>query len=174
MFFTFFLSCTSTESEKHPHSSSFFDLKLFFNNEMKEIQQIDTVDKTIEINETTETKILSNSDLAKEISTFSDYDINRPAWIDKYRVDSVFNDKGNLKFLEYRAIDENMRTQILEICYSNEKVTNVFIRNIINGFATKSKKEITYAPRYGYSILTEQKTLLGSKQEIKVDVKYKY
>ncbi|MFK7806823.1 MAG: hypothetical protein AB8F74_03385 [Saprospiraceae bacterium] len=168
-----FYSC-SEENERFSTASSFFDLKLFFNKELDDISLVNEIQKTVEINGVMETETLSKNNLEKEINVFSNSDINRLAWLDKYQVDSVFTDQGLLRFLRHRAIDKSMRTQLLEVCYSKQKVTSIFIRNIIDGFATNSKKEITYAPGYGYSILTEQKTLFGSRQEFKVDVKYMY
>ena len=147
-------------------------MKDYFKNELTNLKAINNVDKTVDINGRQEMRNLSNVDLSKELSAFSDADINRMAWIDKYDVDSIHNDAGELLELRYAANDEDMKTQSLLISFQNKSVERIFIKNQVDGFATWNTKGMTYISGVSYSIKSNQQTLIGAEQSIDVDVKF--
>lgn len=165
-------SCDPEKVQRIDPGESFFDLDNFFKEELAKLSKIDAIEKTVEINGKRETKDLSQVDLTKELSIFSDADINRVAWKDKYQVDSTINNLGELSNIQYTAIDENMKTQSLRISFQKKSVDSIFIKNQITGFATQNEKEMVYITNKGYSIKSYQKTLLGANQGFGVDVKF--
>jgi hypothetical protein len=154
------------------NQDSFFDLKAYFQSETGRLDLFASIEKTVSINGKKETRRVDNNDVSKNLSIFSDSDINRLAWKDKYAVDSIKNNLGELQSLLYMAIDKNMKTQMLSVSFQERIVDSIFIVTQVNGFATDNKKEMVYIPKKGYRILSNQKTLLGTPREIFVEVKY--
>jgi hypothetical protein len=174
-FFSLLLVVTSCELTTVPatkNQDSFFDLKAFFQSETSRLDPFASIEKTVSINGKKETKQISNNDVSKNLSIFSDSDINRLAWKDKYTVDSIKNNLGELQSLLYTAIDKNMKTQVLNVSFQDQRVDSILIVTQVNGFATDNKKEMVYIPQKGYRILSTQKTLLGNPREVFVAVKY--
>jgi Zn/Cd-binding protein ZinT len=165
-------SCGSTTVPPIKNQDSFFDLKAFFLSETSRLDLFDSIEKTVSINGKKETKKMGNNGISKNLSIFSDSDINRLAWKEKYTVDSITNNLGELRSLQYKAIDKNMKTQLLSVSFEDQNVDSIFILTQVIGFATNNKKEMTYIPKKGYRILSNQKTLLGATQEIFVEVRY--
>ncbi|MFT4665615.1 MAG: hypothetical protein ACI8YQ_002349 [Polaribacter sp.] len=173
---SFLSTCTPSEQgQAQPMDdieSYFFNLDCYIKKELNKLAAAGEVKKIVEINGHREERLISNLDFSKELASFSDADINRLAWKDKYQVDSVFNTEGELLKIRHIALDKDMRTQFLSISFQNELVDSIFIRNEINGFATKNTKEMIYVANTGYSIKSNQQTLIGSAKHISVEVSF--
>lgn len=176
-----FPACTSPEqAQPQPQPqpmdmvSYFFNVECYIQKELKKLDSVKEVKKVVEINGNKEEQFISDLDFSKELSSFSDADINRLAWKDKYQVDSILNNEGELLKIVHIALDEDMKTQFLSVSFQNELVDSIFIRNEVNGFATKNTKEMTYLPNTGYSIKSNQQTLIGSAKTISVEVTFSY
>jgi len=170
------LGCAPSEERKSQSmedtESYFFNLECYIKKELDKLPSTGEVKKIVEINGHKEEQYISNLNFAKELASFSDADINRLAWIDKYQVDSIFNAEEELLEIKHIALDEEMKTQFLSISFQNELVDSVFIRNQVNGFATKNTKEMLYVANTGYSIKSNQQTLIGSAKHISVEVSF--
>ena len=168
----FAIGCSSAESTKQVSSGSFFDLKSFFNKELTRLEKINTVNKVIELNGQREERNISDLDFSKELILFSSSDINRIAWKDKYKVDSIKNDNGQLSALDYTALTDKMRTQSLYISFLNNEVDSIFINNKIIGLATQSQQNLHYVPKQGYSIHSSQSALVDKERSVFIQVEY--
>ena len=76
--------------EQSNEPAIFFDLKAFFQKEKVRLKKLNAFKKTVSINGVSEEKALTTLDFDNELSIFIASDINRPAWSDKYKVDSLF------------------------------------------------------------------------------------
>ncbi len=166
-------SCNSTSTSDPSEPSPFFDLKAYFSSELGRLENRADVRKTVAINGQEETRQVEAVDWSTELAIFSKSDINRLAWSDKYRIDSIHNDNGMLTALKYTAANENMRTQVLYIGFrGGGEVDSIFIDNQVIGFATQSRQELVYLPRSGYSINSVHNTLFTKEQTVSVEVFY--
>ena len=177
LLFTFllgFLSCQSNTTTVSTASTfnAFFDLKKFFNQEISQLSNVKQFKKTISINGIEESQELTGLNLEEELAIFINSDINRPAWSDKYRVDSIFNEKKELVQLEYHSLDKKLKTQKLNVRYQDNSVISIeIIKNLDNAVA-KSNQVLTYFAQKGYRIHSRQALSFSETKELHIEVVY--
>lgn len=153
-----------------PSNARFFDLKAYFQQEAKTLSaQQPEVIKRLEIDGKTEEQQPKNLDFNDELRLFTDADINRPAWLDKYSVDSLL-DNGHLKRLSYKALEEDLKTRELQIDFQNDKVSEIHILKKFDTAIASTEQKLDYYPGKGYSINNRQKTVMQDPQLFKVEV----
>lgn len=152
----------------------FFDLKSFFRQEAEALAgRQPKVYKRLEIDGKTEEQQPQNLNFSEELRLFSDADINRPAWLDKYAVDSLL-DNGRLQRLTYRALEEGLKTRELQIDFLNGEVSEIHIRKQFNTAIANTEQKLEYYPGKGYSVYNRQKTVLQAPQVFKVEVSLEF
>jgi len=121
-------SCQVETSSIELPSKIFFDLPLFFQQEIVELKQQDLrgIHKEITINDRLETQVVDSFELKEELAIFINADINRLAWKDQYKADSIFNQQ-QLEAVHYTALKENLKTKKLSIYMKNGQVTHLQI-----------------------------------------------
>ena len=168
----FFLSTCVDETAIIKQEPTFFDLKNYFKKQSEMLSQRTTVYKTTTVDSNRIEKIIDSLDFEKELKIFQESDINKVSWMDKYRVDSLFDTNGNLNRLIYKALDETMRTQELIISFEQNEVDTVRIFNDASGNVAKLQQRLTYIPSSGYSIESRQKTTLSDEHVLTVEVRF--
>ena len=91
----------------------YFDLKEYLDLEKQRLASLSSFSKTVFVNGEKEQKKVEHLDFEKELKPFYDSDINRPAWSDKYKIDSVFQNGNQLQSLIYVATNEKLKTCLL-------------------------------------------------------------
>ena len=171
--FTVFLSC-SNDSAPQPQNQelAFFDLKSYFQTEIERLSDLRNISKTTEVNGETETKVLDSIDWKNDLKIFSDSDINKPAWTDKYSIDSLKNENGKLSQIKYEALDLKMKTKLLEIDFENEKVSKIIIEKAASSAISEVAERLIYEPQKGFKIDRSQDITGAGKNEFKVRVEF--
>ncbi len=150
----------------------FFDLKGYMQQEIKRLEQAQpNVNKTVAINDKTETKELSGLNYNRELEIFINADINRQDWFDKYRADSTFQD-NQLTAIQYTALAETLRTRLLKLDFQNGAISKIYIENGGKNMAAGSAQQLTYEPGMGYHIESLQHTALAKDKRFRIDVKF--
>lgn len=166
-------SCTDSVGKAGGKAPAYFDLKGYF---ATEIQRLETwpkaakVEKTTVVNGLQELREFQGIDFNAELSAFSKSDINRPAWSDKFAVDSVFNTEKQLVRIDYRSNDEKLNTKHVSIDFEQASVSRISIENQTSTAVADTRQLLTYLPANGYTIESYQKTALGKPDEFKVAV----
>lgn len=169
------LLCTcQVETKIELNKPAYFDLNSFFDAQLKELNTYKKIKKTTAVDSIQVEKILDSLDFTIELQAFRDSDINKVAWIGKYQIDSLNNDKGELSRIDYTAEDEKLRTRQITISYKDDLVDSIKIFNYIPGAVSVLKQNLLYVPKYGYSIVSSQKTTLSKEHVLAVDVKFVY
>ncbi len=151
---------------------TFFDLKSFFKKEKAYLEKLTAFKKTVSINGVTEEKALKTLNLDNELSIFIASDINRPAWSDKYRVDSIYSSKNQLTSITYNALDESLKTKNIIVDFENNTASKIAIEKTTNNAVAQSKQYLTYTVGKGYTIQSEQTLSLSDTKTIIVNVEY--
>ncbi|MFT5646945.1 MAG: hypothetical protein ACI976_001631 [Aureispira sp.] len=176
LYLTIYVSACNvpTIQETNRQQTTFFDLKGFFKEEAKYLKEQGVkIQKTIQHNQTKETQTALPKDWEKELLLFSESDLNKPSWKDKYVLDST--DRGNgLTLLHYKAIDENLSIQVLDVELKGEAVHSVLIVKKIANQVYESQQHLTYIPRKSYSIKKSQEVTLFDKDDYTIEAKYIY
>ncbi|MFK7979763.1 MAG: hypothetical protein AB8G86_07255 [Saprospiraceae bacterium] len=150
----------------------FFDLKDFFQKEKARLEKINSFKKTVSINGVSEEKTLTTLNFDNELSIFIASDINRPAWSDKYKVDSVFTAQKKLSQIKYTVLDESLKTKKVAIDFQNNAVANIEIEKATDNAVAQSKQTLSYHVGKGYAIKSEQALSLSDTKTILVQVEY--
>lgn len=153
----------------------FFDVKAFIAKEINANEAIKVYQKSIDLDGQEEKKELSQLDLANELAIFTDADINKVAWLDKYEVDSLFDQNGRLHHVHYKAKEERLNTRSLSVAFdSSGSVDSLFIHNASTSMVADSEEWLTYIPKTGYRIENRQKVTAQPEHALIVDVKFVY
>lgn len=164
-------ACTPASQPATP-LSPFFDLTSFFEAEITRLmQRSGPVSKTTRINGTTETRTLPTLDYRTELAPFIAADINRPAWLDKYRVDSLVTD-GRLRKLTYTALEEDLFTRQLVVAFGNAGVDSIVIQKGSDLMIADTRRELVYRPASGYRLSGTQRVVLASNNRIGIEVNF--
>lgn len=176
LFGLFLGACTSNDTGESVDqtATAFFDLEDYFEQEaIRLAAQSYTLKKQLLIDTKEETQTLETPDFEAEFLPFARLNINQPTWMDKYRVDSIFNTAQQLQAIDYTAIDESMKTNKLIIVYDSlAAVQEISIHNNSSSLIMDAKQFLSYQANKGYSIQTEQDVLLFGAKEILLEAEF--
>lgn len=161
-------SCANQESVvvEKSNEKPFFDIKGFFEEEIAK-SKLSKIKKTVRINGATETKILTDFDLNKELSMFLNSDINKPSLFDKY---NVFETDYSLT---YKTTDEALAVQRIKIIKDdNGQTSKIIINRKADTQIYTSDKALTYEPNVGFSIKNAQKVMLSNEKDYEIEVRF--
>lgn len=146
----------------------FFDLRAFFESEIARLQEENPkIKKEIEINGKKEQKTQEQVDFEKELAIFKRSDINKPAWRDKYGVDSITT-SGDLIRVDYIALDTTLKTRLLSIEFKDDLVHKVSITNKTSSPLIQSQQKLTFEPRIGYQVANQQDLSLSNDSQLRI------
>jgi hypothetical protein len=158
----------NTEATKAIDATPFFDVKGFFNGEIKRYTEgSKKIQKTVTVKGNAETKILDKADFAQELALFVASDINKPAWRDKYRVEKT----AGRSLESFVATDGDLKTRRVDIYrFPPNGVTEIQIINGDKSAITESQQSLKYEIGKGYSIETFQKFIGSDSSKTRIDV----
>ncbi|WP_449435582.1 hypothetical protein [Pedobacter steynii] len=79
--FLLFISCNNSADKKQKTNLNYFDIKGYFEKEVARLTlKNPLITKTVSVNGATESKRIKITDWKKELTLFSDADINRASW----------------------------------------------------------------------------------------------
>ncbi|MCH2044534.1 MAG: hypothetical protein MK212_10495 [Saprospiraceae bacterium] len=164
-------SCIDNSNKIDISKPVFFDLNAYFQQEIKELNQVESkIRKKVAIGTQQEEKILMINDWKTEFTPFLNSAINKPSYIDKYKVDSVLNNTQQLVELQYRALDEELKTQSIAIKFNNtHQVHSIVVINHSKNDVYNATETLEYIPRERYSILKTQDVVLFDKEDYRID-----
>ncbi len=141
----------------------FFDLNNYFEKEAERLQQSNIPWlKIAQLNEKKETLNVSNINWKKELEIFSRCDLNKPAWKEKYQIDSTFKN-NNLSKISYLSTDDRLLIKKINITFSTlNKPDSIQIRKETHNFLMSMEQDLHYDPNTGYKIEQREK-MLGFK-----------
>ncbi len=151
---------------------AYFDLKGYFEQEKEQIKTRSSFSKKVTVNGEVEEKLTETIDFENDLRIFQKSDINRPAWSDKYSIDSLLNIRNELIGLTYKSLDSKLRTELVEIKYDNGRVDKILIENRTESSIAKTKQVLTYIPRKGYLIESIQNMATMDSSVFKVEVSF--
>lgn len=146
---------------------SFFDLKGYMEQQIKANEQYSTIQKTVSIDGEEESKKLSEIDWKADLTAFSRADINKPAWLEKYRVDTL-SDKG-MKIV-YTAMEDKLITRKMTVSFANDAVDEIIIEQQNHNEVYTADKRLIYQSQKGYSMQTKQKAPFSEARDYEVRV----
>ena len=132
----------------------FFDLAGYIDGEVERWTALnEPVTKTAVVNGAEAVRTVARLNYEESLAPFRRADINRPAWLDQYAVDSSENG------VTYRALDEDLRTRLLKIERHRGAITRIEIENRTDGPVTNTRQLLTYEPLQRFEIRATQRVV---------------
>lgn len=151
----------------------FFDLEQYFQKEVNRLEQQQIqVSKKITLDGKLEQQTLDSLNFSNELSVFIKSAINRPAWSDKYQVDSTFR-QNELISLHYEALSDRLKTRRLDIAFVNGQISEIKIENLLETLIATTNQKLRYQPATGYLITNMQRIAFSKSQELAVEVQFR-
>ena len=143
-----FISC---KPEVQQSKNTYFDLNSYFANQAQKYSKSNfIVLKTVSRNGDTETKTVKIANWPRELSVFSESDINKPSWKNSYKTTS----SGNITI--YKALEPDLKTREIIVKKENNQVVYLMVFNVVNNKLFQSKEKLTYYPDSLYLIQRKQ------------------
>ena len=170
--FIFFIGCFGdVGSEMKSDELAFFDLKGFIESEVTDLDAKNIV-KVTEVNGQKETLKLDAHDFKSDLKIFSDADINKPSWVDKYSTEKVTADNGEVSQLKYEAQDPKLKTKSLQVDFLEGQVSKIQIVKASSSAISEVSETLVYNPTSGYKIERSQDISIAGKNNFMVEVKF--
>lgn len=169
-----FQSCTGEGigTNVNLEKNIYFNLKEFLDLEKERLSSVSPFSKTVFVNGEKEQKEIKYLDFEKELKPFYDSDINRPAWSDKYKIDSVFQKGNQLHSLVYVATDEKLKTRRLSIDFKDNEVVLIDINNASKSSVANTFQVLTYDPTSGFTIESTQDVSFMDENKFRIEIKF--
>ncbi len=153
-------SCTSENTNSEVREIYYFDLKTYFTKEAEKFsKKKPMVNKSITHNGSVEEKQMQINNWTDELALFIESDINKISWKNSYKRDSTSNK------LTYTAKEDNLKTQSIEIVFSENKPAHFRIINKTHNYLYKTDEILEYIPDSLYLINKKQQVILLGKND---------
>jgi hypothetical protein len=130
---------------------AYFNLKGYFTAEAKKLSARKTpITKSVTYNGQPEQKQVLIKNWARELSLFTESDVNKPAWRSSYKVTS------NADSTVITAVDTNLRTRSITITQKAGKVKSIRVVNFTKNMLYQSAELLSYYPDSVYVIEKRQ------------------
>jgi len=150
----------------------FFDLENYIEVEVERLTAEQQVfKKSITYNNTNEEKEIAQPVYSEELSVFSNSNINKISWLDKYDADSTYTN-SQLSEITYTALSKKLKTRKLTVYFENKEVQKINLYNQLCTALADSDQYLEYNPSLGFSIKNIQKASMNEAQELMVQVTY--
>ena len=160
-----FMACsTETSGTATPEHPAFFDLSVFVKRLAKDLQQKE-IEKTVEVNGLSQTLKIDSVNWADELAPFAQSNLNRPAFWDKDRVDSLR--EGDRTIITYSALDSSLFTRTLRIEKLDTSPVFIQIHNRFSSLIANTSQHLEWGPRH-YEIYSEQYVKFGDDRVLKI------
>ncbi len=161
-----FSGCNPAEKNQM-NDLSYFDLKGYFEKESLRLNKSNPVfTKTVMVNESAETQQTRIADWEKELSIFSEADINRSAWKGLFQLEKT-NDQE-----VYRSDDKKVPVKEVLISKRDGKVSGIRILIKTTNMLYSSADTLSYYPDSLYQINKKQEIRLLSAKNYKITGKF--
>jgi len=147
---------------------NYFDLKGYFDKEAIRLTKNDPeFIKTVSVNDSSETKKIRIADWSKELSIFSDADINRNAW------KGLFKTKLTDQQDTYTSDDKKIPVKEISIIKKNQEVQSIRIVMGSSNSLYSSADTLSYYPDSLYQIKKSQHIKLLSEKRYSITGSFK-
>jgi hypothetical protein len=163
----------ATEQTSVKELKRFFDLRAYFHAEAKRLNGVKGLKKRVTANGKKEERVLDSLNFENEFALFEQSDINRPAWLDKYKIDTIkiADDSTKAYSVSYQAKTEKLKTKELAVFYNTRgEVVELNIVNSEKSVFSDMQQTLFYKPNKKYTVSSGQKFWLSKPASVTVEV----
>ncbi|MDH3651417.1 MAG: hypothetical protein OEQ53_17170 [Saprospiraceae bacterium] len=161
--------CLSKSNNSQIPEQQFFDIATFV--AQYSDSKMHVVKKSISVDGRLESKTLDDYNIGNDIKGFENYSINKPALFDKYEVDSILGNSGELIKLVYTGLKEELRVQKMEVeIDESTKPRRIFLQLKTDSFLEDIDMEISWVVDSSYKIVKREKRIFGNEHVHVIEV----
>ena len=173
----FIVACNSDQTNQNHDQQDqvfFFDLTSYFNKEINRLKDKRGFIKSTTINGQVEEQQVDTLNFNQEFKIFLESDINKPAWADKYQVDSISSDiTYQISQINYTALEDKLKIKSIQVKFDDyEEVALIEIIKQSNSPIAKTEQTLTSEPNNGFSIRSYQNVAVLNPNEMQVQVQF--
>lgn len=173
--FFFMLSCQQEEPpSSFANESIFFDTHQFFEKEIGQLNELKALQKVVSFDDKQEEKRIEDFNLKEELSLFSESNINKTNWKDKYKVDTLYNSDNSIQTINHKALDDKLSVKSLTVNFQKDKVSKLIIEKAADTAIANSNQILTYFPGKGYKITNQQAIAFSKAHNLAIEVNYHF
>ena len=167
-----------TGSKKVHFHTGYFDLEEYMDGQVILLWKTKaTTTKEVFLNGKTEQRNIAALDSAQwrtELSSFIDADINKPAYIKRYSVDTI-NTNDSIRCIDYKALDDKLRTRELKVYFRKNDTIPVRLEAELksNKIFYHSQEYVSYTRGISYVITGKQDVIFAKADTFAVHGEFK-
>ncbi|MBL0047110.1 MAG: hypothetical protein IPP32_03325 [Bacteroidetes bacterium] len=151
----------------------YFDLQRFYDSEAQKLSASKAqLKKTTLFDGQRNSTILTQPDWHKEFALLMLADINKPAWKNSFRIDTVKHDSTLL--IRYTATENHIAVRLLEVTRVMGEVVKIHCKSVADNFVYATTQEMWYAPQEGFRVFGSQKVLWFYEKRYEIKTAFMY
>lgn len=162
-------SCFAPKSEDEANiAKKFFSLKEFFTNEAIRLDSQNLhIRRTVRVNNDVSEALDSFPNWTNEFQLLKNFDINKSALLDDYKIDSVVND--NQKHYFYENISQKQSVRLIHIYWTQANIPDLIEVTAIDESYFKQEEFLySYQPSKAYGVVGYRKSIFSGKKEFEI------
>ncbi len=161
-----------TDASRQEQGTAYFDIAGYFEKEAQRLSSRTGFTKRVMMNGEVEESQVERIDFKNDLKAFAKSDINRPAWSDKYEIDSTFNQNKELIKIAYQTNEPKLVTKEITIDFEKGEVAKIHIINGTKSAIALTEQILIYRPSKGYSIESKQDVTTLDENTFRVEVSF--
>jgi hypothetical protein len=146
------LVCCNPLQVESQATLAYTDIPGLFQKEAEHLRNIKPgLQKTIIKDSQKESKEIQQPDWEKEFAAFRALDINKPAFVNEYRIDSLIQE-GGILLLEYTALSNTLDIQKIRIGFDGSQMVSFMAERKNDNQIYATSQELQYKKGEGYKI----------------------
>jgi hypothetical protein len=166
-------SCRNPVGDAHQETDRYFSFKSYFKSQARQLKSTNVkLEKTIIKDGISETKNIDSVKWENELKLFADADLNKKAWIDLYRIDSINADGKTI--VTYTSTDSSLQVKNATIIFDGDAVSEIRIESSLKNFYYESFLHLDYIPGVRYYIKGSQMIRISKNHSFDIEGKILY
>lgn len=166
-------ACKADVKQRGTASDRFFQVSDYILDDYKKERSEKALFKTITINGQTDTLLFTDSLKAGETIFMDKLNLNNPDWTTKYAADTAYGIYGDADRYRYRALDENLPVQNIEVNMEKGIVSNIKVHSHRSSLINRHVQTLTYIPHSGYHLSSLQRMWNGDTLRMEVNAEFR-
>lgn len=161
------LGCINDTEVAQQRELTYFDIKGYFEGEVSRLNKVKpTISKSVEVNDSLERKQLKIADWQKELSIFSDADINRASWKGLF---TVSKQQGSERYV---SDNEKVPVKEIQITFDQKHLKSLLIIVKNSNSLYTSQDSLFYYPDSLYRVKKIQHIKLLKEKQYEISGRF--
>lgn len=169
----FLINVSCSEKKKTENrENKFFNLKKYFEKESQRLdKQKPKITKFAKLNDLIDTLKTKEINWKSELEIFANADINKPAWQDSYKIDTIKKENNILK-ISYLAKNEELAVKEILLKKQANKIAEIKIKTKNQNILFENQQELIYFPDSLIIIKGSQDLIFSSPNDFKIRIEF--